>query len=373
MVNSTLLFVSLLLSFIFTGYMENIFIVLATLLFYKQIIIDKDYKYMAYGFIIAFIGINITIVSVFRNDIKIKDISPLEPQEETVILLVSEGESKNYNLKERASEIYFEKGFMSYVSSITDLVTYKMYYEEFGSSDFKEDAEYIASSLRERLGSNYKVVNSYLYSTPYFENSIEDIISKGYKNIIICPLFMTEGKDYEIFTKRYEDLNISTYNLNKVEILDTFYKSNNLALLYKEEILNTITTKNKDIGVLLVGFQNENNLEQDILFREKIRDYILQDEKNSYIQIKLPLLENNKKDIIKYGEELLEYGIDGLYIVLPTSIIDGIHTKSLVNDILNELDMGDTKFYYIDANKKYDLIVNEIFSRISLLSEIGGQ
>lgn len=372
MLNSTLLFICVFLSFIFTGYMENIFIVLSTLIFYKQIILDRDYKYMAYGLIIAFIGVNIITVSAFRNHIKIKDISPLEEQEETVVLLVSEGESKNYNLKERVTETYFEKGIKSYLTVMKDLYDYKMYYEDLGSSSYKEDAEYIASNLREKLGSNYKVVNSYLYSYPYFENSISDIISKGYKNIIICPMFMTEGEDFNIFTKRYENLNLSTYNLNQVEILDTFYKSNNLALLYKDEILKTIVSKNKDIGVLLIGFQNENNIEQDILFREKIRDYILQDEKNSYIQIKLPLLENNKKDIIKCGEELLEYGIDGLYIVLPTSIIDSISTKNLVNSILSELDMGNTKFYYIDTSKKYDLIVNEIFDRISLLSKIGG-
>lgn len=36
---------------------------------------------------------------------------------------------------------------------------------------------------------------------------------------------------------------------------------------------------------------------------------------NIDIQIKLPLLENNKKDIIKSGEDLLEYGIDTLYVV----------------------------------------------------------
>ena len=372
MLNSTLLFGSIFLSLILTGYMENIFIVLATLIFYKQIIVDRNYKYMAYGIIIAFIGVNIITASIFRNKITTKEITPLENQEETVVLLVSEGESKNYNLKERASEIYFEKGLLSYVTTIKDLYTYKMYYEKLGSSNFKNDSEYIASSLREKLGKDYKVVNSYLYSYPYFENSIEDIISKGYKNIIICPMFMTEGEDFNILIKRYEKLNLSTYNLNQVEILDTFYKSNNLALLYKDEILKNITTKNKDIGVLLVGFQNENNLEQDILFREKIRDYILQDEKNSYIQIKLPLLENNKKDIIKCGEELLEYGIDGLYIVLPTSIIDSIYTKNLVDSILNELDMGNTKFYYIDTDKKYDLIVEEIFNRISLLSQIGG-
>ena len=372
MLSSILLFVCIFLGFIFTGYMENIFIVLATLLFYKQIIIDKDYKYIAYGLIIAFIGTNIITISIFRNKIAIKDVSPLEDQPETVVLLVSAGESSNYDLKERASEVYFEKGFKSYLTGIKDLYTFKMYYEKFGSSDFKEDAEYIASNLREKLGDNYKVVNSYLYSSPYFENSIEDIISKGYKNIIICPMFMTEGEDFGVFTKRYESLNLSKYNLKNVEIMETFHKSNNLATLYKNEILKTISSKNKDIGVLLIGFQNENNVEQDILFREKIRDYIVQDEKNSYIQIKLPLLENNKKDIIKCGEELLEYGIDGLYIVLPTSIIDSIYTKNLVNSILSNLDMGNTKLYYIDADKKYDLIVNEIFDRISLLSAIGG-
>lgn len=372
MINSTLLFACMFFSFIFRGYLENIFIVLATLLFYKQIIVDKDYKYMAYSLIIAFIGVNIITVSIFRNNISSNEISPLENKEETVVLLVSEGESKSYDLKERVSKIYFEKGLKSYVSAIKDLYTYKMYYEKLGSSSFKEDSEYIATNLRDKLGTNYKVVNSYLYSYPYFENSIEDIVAKGYKNIIICPMFMTEGKDFDIFTKRYEKLDLVNYNLSNIEILDTFHKSNNLALLYKDEILKTIVSKKKDIGVLLIGFQNENNLEQDILFREKIRDYILQDEKNNYIQIKLPLLENNKKDIIKCGEELLEYGIDGLYIVLPTSIIESIYTKNLVNSILSELDMGDTKFYYIDTNKKYDLIVDEIFNRISLLSKIGG-
>ena len=126
MLNSTLLFICVFLSFIFTGYMENIFIVLSTLIFYKQIILDRDYKYMAYGLIIAFIGVNIITVSVFRNHIKIKDISPLEEQEETVVLLVSEGESKNYNLKERVTETYFEKGIKSYLTVMKDLYDYKM-------------------------------------------------------------------------------------------------------------------------------------------------------------------------------------------------------------------------------------------------------
>ena len=48
---------------------------------------------------------------------------------------------------------------------------------------------------------------------------------------------MTEGKDYEIFKNRYEKLNLISYNLTNVQILDSFYKSNNLALIYKNDIL----------------------------------------------------------------------------------------------------------------------------------------
>ncbi|MEG1131782.1 MAG: hypothetical protein RSD22_10640 [Romboutsia sp.] len=359
------------LSFIFDGVMENIFIVLAVMAFYKQIIMCKDYKYMAYALIISYIGVNFIMTFGFRNYLSFDEISPEQDKEDTIILLISDGESKNYNFRERATQIYYEEGLKSYFKATKNLYDYKSYYNEIGSSDFKEESEKIASNLRIRLGSGYKVVNSYLYSTPYLESSLEDIVSKGYKNIILCPIFMTEGNDFDIFKERYDDLNLSIYNLN-ITILDTFYKSNNLAMLYKNEILKYIDANDKDVGVILIGLQEENNLEQDILFREKIQEYVQQEEKSYDIQIKLPLLENNKKDIIKSGEELLEYGIDELYLVLPTFTIDTIYTKHLAQSIFKQLDMGNTKFYYIDPPNKSEVIVDEIFTRISLINQIGG-
>ena len=91
---------SLFLSFIFKGYFENIFIVLATITFYKQIIIDKNYKNILYAFIISFIGVNIFITFGLRNYISFKGVQQGIEKEETLVLLVSEGEDKNYNLKE---------------------------------------------------------------------------------------------------------------------------------------------------------------------------------------------------------------------------------------------------------------------------------
>ena len=363
-----------LLSFIFNGYIENIFIILTSVLFYKKIIIDKDYKYLAISFMTSIIIVNLLIVFGFRTYINFKDIKSSLDEKDTLILLVSEGEDNRFNLKERSTQTYYEKGYKSLLTGVKDLYNYKSYYNKLGSSNFKLQTEEIAQKLRYNLGDGYDVVNTYMYSTPYFEKTMEEIVYQGYKNIIICPLFMTEGRDYEIFKSRYEKLNLASHNLVGIEILEPFYKSNNLANLYKNEILSNVKTLEKEAGILLVGLHDKNNLEQDILFREKIKTYIENEtqDKNIDIQIKLPLLENNKKDIIKSGEELLEYGIDTLYVVFPTCTIDTMYTKHLVESIFENLDMGNTKFYYIDPDKKIDTIVDELFTRISLMKQIGG-
>lgn len=367
MLFSIILFSSLALSFILKGSYENIFIVFATMAFYKLVIVDKNYNKLIYGALISFIGINLVVSVIFKDYIVIKDTQPVKEKEETLVLLVSEGEDKNYNIRERSTQIYYEQGYKGIITGISNLYNYKSYYSKLGSSEFKHKANEIAQKLNHSLGEGYKVSNSYMYSNPYFEYSIQVAIDEGYKKIIICPLFMTEGTDYEVFLNRYEELNLASRNIAGVEVLEPFYNANNLAQLYKDEILKNIRKSEEDSGVLLIGLHNKNNLEQDILFREKIKNYIEDAEKDIDIKIKLPLLENNKKDIIKSGEELLEYGINNLYIVAPTSIIDTMYTRHLVNSILEELDMGNTKFYYIDPPDKINTLVDTLYTKIVLM------
>ena len=51
---------------------------------------------------------------------------------------------------------------------------------------------------------------------------------------------MTEGTDYDVFMERYEELNLASRNIAGVEVLEPFYNANNLAQLYKDEILKNI-------------------------------------------------------------------------------------------------------------------------------------
>ena len=70
MLLSIILFSSLAFRFILKGSYENIFIVLATMSFYKQVIVNKNYKSLIYGVLISFIGVNLVISFIFKNIIK---------------------------------------------------------------------------------------------------------------------------------------------------------------------------------------------------------------------------------------------------------------------------------------------------------------
>ena len=78
MLLSIILFSSLAFSFILKGSYENIFIVLATMSFYKQVIVNKNYKSLIYGVLISFIGVNLVISFIFKDYIVIKEVQTSE-------------------------------------------------------------------------------------------------------------------------------------------------------------------------------------------------------------------------------------------------------------------------------------------------------
>ena len=44
-----------------------------------------------------------------------------------------------------------------------------------------------------------------------------------------------------------------------------------------------------------------------------------------------------------------------------------MYTRHLVNSILEELDMGDTRFYYIDPPDKINTLVDTLYAKIILM------
>jgi len=208
--------------FIFQGFLENIFIVIFTLAMYKCIE-DKDYKNIIVCFIIAYFILNITITGFMRDKINVGNIELDfdEPKDKTAVVLLFEGEDESYHLKERANEIYETRGYISYLDMIYRLNKYKKVYENLGSSDFEHISYEIANGLRSKLDDDYIVINSYLYTKPYFENTLQDLISKGYKDIIISPMFITEGTDYKVFKNRFK--NYHPHEVRRVYLRQNFF------------------------------------------------------------------------------------------------------------------------------------------------------
>ncbi|MGL5506418.1 MAG: CbiX/SirB N-terminal domain-containing protein [Paraclostridium sp.] len=245
MIISMLCWLSIGLSLIFNGYIENILIIIATILAYTYFSESKDYKNILIGLIISFAIINLSIIFFIKDSIKPKSIELGEVQKDTLVVLVYDGEDRNYNVRERANEMYYEQGYKSYFNSIYSLYKHKSYYEKLGSSDFKDTTYDIESRLRDKLGDDYKVISTYMYTKPYFENYIQESAALGYKDIIICPMFITEGKDFKNFKERLEKLELSKYGLN-IRLTEVLYKSSNLAKAYAYEIVNDINNKEID-------------------------------------------------------------------------------------------------------------------------------
>ena len=335
-------------------------------MFYKVVFVKKLYKQLIYGFFVSFFKVNFFIVFGIRDYIFVDKSEPTVDKKETLVLLVSEGEDKNYNIRERLTQIYQEKGYKALFTSIKEFtLKYKVHYQDTGISNFKKKTEEISKKLSYNLGSEYIVVNSYLFSKPYFEQMVEVLLSEGYKNIIICPLFMTNGVDYEVFLKRLEKINLPSRNIVGVKILNAFYDSDEIANVYKDDILKNIEKLKEDTGVILVGLEDKNDIEEDIILRQKIEKGIEKEKNDLDIQIRLPLLENEDEDIIKSAEELLEYGIHSLYVVTPTTLIDTMYTKNLVESIFYKLDLGYTDFYYVNPEERVDAIVESIIKKIN--------
>jgi hypothetical protein len=338
-----------------------------------NIISNKDSELLITSFFISYFILNFVIIIFFQQDVKTKSLEISDkPLSKKAIVLVYGGEDRRYNLRERAKEIYYRDNFYSFFNMTYNLYKYKNAYENLGSSQFKDKANILRKNLSKKLKNEYTIVNTNLYTNKYIEDTLMDLVNRGYKDIILCPMFLTEGDDYDLLKKRIGNLGILKYEIN-IRMTDLFWNSRLLASAYKDEIINNITYNNKSIGVLLVGLEKKNNLNEDILFREKIKKY-LEYEKNYDIKVKLPLLENHKKDIIKTGDELLEYGIDCLYLVMPTALFENIYIKSFAEYILKKLDIPDgTGFYYIGPFDENEVLVDELYKKIKLIENEGGK
>ncbi|SHH12574.1 hypothetical protein [Tepidibacter thalassicus] len=352
--------------FIFDNFLENILIIICTIGVY-ELFLNKDFKNIFISFIIAYFTLNLLIIVFLQEKIEFKEIEYRDKkQDKKAVVLIYDGEDKKYNLKQRSREIYQMNGIFSLFNMSYKLYRYKNMYEDLGASQFKSKTYNIRNILSKKLNKDYIVVNANLYTTPYLEKTLTDLIDNGYKNIILCPIFFTEGKDYDLLKKRINNMGILKYEIN-IKITDLFWSSEVLAKAYKNKILDSIGNNHKTIGVLLVGLEDKNNLEQDVIFREKVKKYLM-DEKSYDMKIKLPLLENHKKDIIRIGDELLEYGMDSLYLVIPTSLFETVYIRTLAEYIFKKLDVpNETKFYYIGPFDEDDVFIDELYKKIKLI------
>lgn len=350
--------VSVLLSLIFKDSTENIFIVIASISIYKIFISEKNYRKLISIFLFSYLLINIFVVFGLRIYFYKDDIDPVVQKEETLILLVYEGEDKSYNIREKSTQIYLEQGYKSMYNSILSLNKHKHYYQKIGQSNYSQDIFEISENLKNTLDQKYIVANACLYSQPYFENTINVALKEGYEKILICPVFMTDGKNYENLNKRYEKMDLLSKNYTEIEILEPMDNVDKIIDLYVDNLTDEIINLDIDSGIVLVGL-DENDKRTDIKIRKKIKEKLETYNLDIYIKLSYGI-----KETIKSSEKLLEYGINSLYILTPTSTIDNIYTRYIAQKTKDSIDLGYSEFYHYTPKEKNKTISSIIKNMI---------
>ena len=368
MLKAIILGISISFIFLFDKKVENIFIILSTLLFYKYVIMDKiEIKHIIYSIIISIIAINIITVFGCRNYFY-KDQSKIKTsKDEKLVLLVYEGESKSYNIRERSMQIYFEEKYKGLYNGLYNLNKYKRYYSEQGKSDFKSNCEEIKEEVKKELSNEYIVMNAYIYSEPYLENMISVAIQEGYKEIIICPILNYREDNYKILNERFNNIDLVNRNSTSISITKPIVSDYEYCIdKYVESILYEAKKYDRDIGILITGFEND-DIERNLEIRQKLECELKQHKKKEKIDVEIrsTYIHNNSiKNALKSTDTLIERGVEKIYLIAPTVLIDTIDMKYDIERIENILKEDYIELDHYNLPSKNEMIAKDALNSI---------
>ncbi len=318
---------------------ESIFLILSTI---ALLIIIRDREKILKGkticqlifFIVLSYFITIIIISTRGYSMNLETTRRSKSLEGKAVLLVYEGEPNMYSFNTSMTNINKNGTVFTRIFSPFVLFERKAYYQKLGKSDYNRKATEIGEELQTFLSEGFKVYVSYLYDTVYIEEGLINLANDGYADVIIVPVFLTDGHNYNVLKSRVEKMKLFNLNIN-VKYIDPLWNSESIVNSYVN-ILKEQAKKynNGSIGIVLVGegqigYRRDKNLKatrEDSMFRNRIRTKLIDDLGCNENKIKIGWFKYTKpnyKDIVR---DLLDYSIGELII---------IYTKPSVTDIEN--------------------------------------
>lgn len=366
------------LYFVYEEPKESIFLAFS-IIFSMFIIRNKDrilsenklvtilaYIILSYIISIAFIFSRGYKMNLYLNGVEQKNI-------EKAVLLVYEGESEKYDFKKSIFNIEENGNIQDKIFSPFILWSKKRYYQELGRSNFKEDTLKVKNQLQDLLSDEFRVYLSYIYDNTYVEEALIQIVNEGYRDVIICPVILSDGQNLNILKSRIEKMKLFKLNI-AVKYSETLWNSEVVENSYEQIIIPHIDNDNpSNTGIVLVGEgqrgYRENKylkgLKEDSMFRNRLKTKLASNFKINENKIKtgwFNYIDPNYNDSLS---EILEYSLGRILIIYTKPSTTKVENTIIAKKIRSRTDIPEgVKVLIIDGFLCDMEFINELKSRI---------
>ncbi|MBS4540099.1 hypothetical protein GOQ27_16595 [Clostridium sp. D2Q-11] len=370
-----LIVLSLLMYMCYKDPIENFFIltfmfsVTKLLQFLKEKVYFSIIKSISIFLLVYLLIFIILFINAYNISDKIEESN--EKRDKTAVLMVYSGEAPRYSIDKEMRNIILRKQKKDILIYPYRLYKTKQLYKDLGKSDYKKKSIIMYNKLENILKDNYKLYLTYLYDDNYLENEILEILKDGYKKIIVVPMFLVEDDNMINLQERISKLKLYNYDV-ETKYTETLWSSESLIQSYVNLVQINSENMNK-VGINLIGIdKNINNkidnvdaIKQNIMFRSKIKEKLIQELKIDSSKIKLSWYNNLDPDFISESNELFEYGISEMVCVVVDPQLNELVKIDIYNEIKDQIEFPEgVEGKVIDGFLVDNNLLNEIVSRI---------
>ncbi|WP_352418467.1 CbiX/SirB N-terminal domain-containing protein [Proteiniborus sp.] len=289
------------------------------------------------------------------------------------VLLVYEGEPEMYSFEKGITNIKINGSIKDKIISPYILWLNKRHYQFLGKSNYKENTIKVKKGLQTFLTNEFKVYVSYLYDTAYVEEVLIEIANDGYRDVIIVPVFLTEGQNLRILKSRIERMKLYSLNIN-VKYTDPLWNSEDIAISYENKIKQHIDDESvANIGIILVGegqvgYRKNNNLKavrEDSMFRNRIKAKLGNNTGINENKIKIGWFKYVEPDYEESIIDLLDYSIRKIVLIYTKPSVTNIENITISKKIASKVNFPEgVKVTIVDGFLNDFLFINELKNRI---------
>ncbi|MTI70743.1 MAG: hypothetical protein FH751_10895 [Firmicutes bacterium] len=295
-------------------------------------------------------------------------------KEGKAVLLVYRGESEKYNIKTEIYNIFNSNDIIKKIFTPFVLYNKKINYKRIGKSNYINNTLEVKNKLKYSLSDNYKVYLGYLYCESYIEEKIMEIANEGYKKIIVVPVFLTEGKEYILLKEKIESLKL--FNVS-IKYTSPVWNSEKIINSYIKKIWSDVSKRKiKDPGIILIGrgekeqnkIQYINSVRQNLMFRKKIKEFLVQNLEFRDRKIKLSWFDYMKPGYITEIDTLFEYGVSDIFCVLTEPDVFNIENSKMSIKIKEKLDIPEgVRVQILNGFIEDENLIKELKNRIEFV------